>query len=83
MRQRDPTPSRAGSAPIVVVGNLHDPATPYAGAVHMASTLGNGVLLTWNGQGHTSYGQSPCIDDKVNAYLINGTVPAAHTTCGR
>jgi pimeloyl-ACP methyl ester carboxylesterase len=84
-KKREPVPpeTAAGSAPIVVVGNLHDPATPYAGAVHMASTLGNGVLLTWNGQGHTSYGQSPCIDDKVNAYLINGTVPAAHTTCGR
>lgn len=83
--QREPIPpeTAAGSAPIVVVGNLHDPATPYAGAVHMAATLGTGVLLTWNGQGHTSYGQSACIDDKVNAYLINGTVPAAHTTCGR
>jgi pimeloyl-ACP methyl ester carboxylesterase len=83
--KREPVPPETapGSAPIVVVGNLHDPATPYAGAVHMASTLGTGVLLTWNGQGHTSYGQSPCIDDKVNAYLINGTVPAARTTCAR
>jgi pimeloyl-ACP methyl ester carboxylesterase len=83
--KREPVPpeTAAGSAPIVVVGNLHDPATPYAGAVHMASTLRTGVLLTWNGQGHTSYGQSPCIDDKVNAYLIDGTVPAAHTTCAR
>jgi pimeloyl-ACP methyl ester carboxylesterase len=84
-KKREPVPpeTAVGSAPIVVVGNLHDPATPYAGAVHMASTLRTGVLLTWNGQGHTSYGQSPCIDDKVNAYLINGTVPAAHTTCAR
>ena len=83
--KRTPVPpeTAVGSAPIVVVGNLHDPATPYAGAVHLASTLRTGVLLTWNGQGHTSYGQSSCIDDKVNAYLINGTVPTAHTTCGR
>jgi pimeloyl-ACP methyl ester carboxylesterase len=82
-KQREPVPpeTAAGSAPILVVGNLHDPATPYAGAVHLASTLRTGVLLTWNGQGHTSYGQSACIDDKVNAYLINQTVPAAHTTC--
>jgi pimeloyl-ACP methyl ester carboxylesterase len=84
-KKREPVPpeTAAGSAPIVVVGNLHDPATPYAGAVHMASTLRTGVLLTWNGQGHTSYGQSPCVDDKVNAYLINATVPAAQTTCAR
>lgn len=84
-KQRHPIPpeTAAGSAPILVVGNLHDPATPYSGAVHLTSTLGSGVLLTWNGQGHTSYGQSSCIDSKVNAYLIQGTLPAAHTTCPR
>lgn len=82
-KDRHPVPQEtaAGAPPILVVGNLHDPATPYAGAVHLASVLGTGVLLTWNGQGHTSYGQSPCIDAKVNAYLIQGAVPAAHTTC--
>ncbi|HZE49391.1 MAG TPA: alpha/beta hydrolase [Jatrophihabitantaceae bacterium] len=78
-----PTESAAGSAPILVVGNLHDPATPYSGAVHLASTLRTGVLLTWDGQGHTSYGQSSCIDAKVNAYLIQAAIPAAHTTCPR
>ncbi len=84
-KQRHPIPTETatGSKPILVVGNLHDPATPYAGAVHLARTLGSGVLLTWNGQGHTSYGQSDCIDQKVNAYLINTTVPVANTTCPR
>jgi pimeloyl-ACP methyl ester carboxylesterase len=84
-KQRHPVPAEtaAGSAPILVVGNLHDPATPYSGAVHLASTLGTGVLLTWDGQGHTSYGQSSCIDAKVNAYLIEKTLPSAHTTCPR
>lgn len=83
-KQREPVPpeTAAGSPPILVVGNLHDPATPYAGAEHMASTLRTGVLLTWNGEGHTSYGEgSACIDTKVNAYLIKQTVPAAHTRC--
>jgi pimeloyl-ACP methyl ester carboxylesterase len=84
-KTRHPVPpeTAAGSAPILVVGNLHDPATPYSGAVHLTSTLSTGVLLTWDGQGHTSYGQSPCIDTKVDAYLIQATVPAAHTTCPR
>ena len=84
-KERHPIPpeTAAGSKPILVVGNLHDPATPYAGAVHLAAKLGTGVLLTWDGQGHTSYGQSDCIDQKVNAYLINATVPPAHTTCPR
>jgi pimeloyl-ACP methyl ester carboxylesterase len=82
---RHPVPpeTAAGSAPILVVGNLHDPATPYAGAVHLAATLRTGVLLTWDGEGHTSYGQSSCIDAKVNAYLIHGAIPAPHTTCPR
>jgi len=84
-KNRHPVPpeTAAGSAPILVVGNLHDPATPYAGAAHLAATLGTGVLLTWDGQGHTSYGQSTCIDAKVNAYLIQAAIPAAHTTCPR
>ena len=41
-------------------------------------TLGNAELLTWNGEGHTSYLQgSSCVDSYVNAYLINGTLPPA------
>ena len=84
-KTRHPVPAETavGSAPILVVGNLHDPATPYSGAVHLAATLRTGVLLTWDGQGHTSYGQSSCIDAKVNAYLVKGALPAAHTTCPR
>jgi len=84
-QNRHPIPpeTAAGSKPILVVGNLHDPATPYAGAVNLAKSLGTGVLLTWDGEGHTSYGQSNCIDEKVNAYLINATVPAPNTTCPR
>jgi pimeloyl-ACP methyl ester carboxylesterase len=84
-KNRHPIPpeTAARSKPILVVGNLHDPATPYAGAVNLAKSLGTGVLLTWDGEGHTSYGQSDCIDEKVNAYLINATVPAPNTTCPR
>jgi pimeloyl-ACP methyl ester carboxylesterase len=84
-KNRHPIPpeTAAGSKPILVVGNLHDPATPYAGAVNLAKTLGTGVLLSWDGEGHTSYGQSDCIDEKVNAYLINATVPAPNITCPR
>jgi pimeloyl-ACP methyl ester carboxylesterase len=84
-KARHPVPKETavGSPPILVVGNLHDPATPYIGAVHLAATLRTGVLLTWNGQGHTSYGQNACIDAKVNAYLIQRAVPAPSTTCSR
>jgi hypothetical protein len=76
-----PKISAAGSAPILVVGTVHDPATPYAAAGVLAKTLGTGHLLSSNGQGHTAYGQSSCIDTKVNDYLIDLTVPAAGTLC--
>jgi pimeloyl-ACP methyl ester carboxylesterase len=75
-----PTTSRK----VLVVGNLHDPATPYQGAKDLAKTLGNAELLTWDGEGHTSYLQgSSCVDDYVNNYLIDGTLPPAGTTCPR
>jgi pimeloyl-ACP methyl ester carboxylesterase len=80
-RHAVPEGSASGSPPILVVGNVHDPATPYQGTLHLASELGTGVVLTWDGQGHTSYGSSSCIAQKVNNYLINLTVPAAKTTC--
>jgi pimeloyl-ACP methyl ester carboxylesterase len=69
---------------ILVVGNLHDPATPYQGAKDLANTLGNAELLTWDGEGHTSYLQgSTCVDNYVNAYLVKGTLPPPGTTCPR
>ena len=72
----------AGAPPILVVGDLHDPATPYPWARALAADLASGVLLGWNGEGHTSYMQgSSCVDDYVDAYLINLKVPASGTVC--
>jgi pimeloyl-ACP methyl ester carboxylesterase len=70
-----------GSAPILVVSGTNDPSTPYEGAVELANTLDNSALLTFVGEGHTTYGRTPCITDQVNAYLIDGTVPAAGAQC--
>ncbi|MBX6383520.1 MAG: alpha/beta fold hydrolase [Microbispora sp.] len=70
-----------GSDPILVVGVTNDPATPYQWAPRLAGQLRTGVLLTLNGEGHGAYGQSRCIDDKVNAYLLEGTVPPKGTRC--
>ncbi len=72
----------AGSPPILVIGTIHDPATPYPSAQEMAGQLGSAVLLTYNGDGHTAYGRgSRCIDTAVDAYLAQGTVPAASEVC--
>jgi pimeloyl-ACP methyl ester carboxylesterase len=79
-----PLPTAATPHKVLVVGNLHDPATPYQGAKDLARTMGNAQLLTWDGEGHTSFLEgSSCIDTQVEDYLIDGTVPAAGTTCPR
>jgi hypothetical protein len=80
---RTPLPERdaAGSAPILVVGNSGDPVTPLPGAEDMAKDLDSGVLLVWQGQGHTSYPKTDCITAAVNSYLVNLTPPADGLTC--
>jgi pimeloyl-ACP methyl ester carboxylesterase len=81
----DPLPSikGAGAAPILVVGTTRDPATPYRQARALAADLSSGVLLGWNGDGHTAYGQgSACVDTIVNDYLISLKVPRSGTVCG-
>ncbi|MFE7933702.1 alpha/beta hydrolase [Streptomyces sp. NPDC057456] len=79
-----PDVSAPGSAPILVVGNTGDPATPYEGARKMVEALGPGVgvELTYKGQGHGAYGsKNKCVQTAVNGYLLNGKVPAAGTVC--
>ncbi len=76
-----PIPAK-GAAPILVVGTTRDPATPYEWAVGLAEQLESGVLLTWDGDGHTAYQSgSDCVDDVVDDYLIDGKVPAEGTRC--
>jgi pimeloyl-ACP methyl ester carboxylesterase len=71
-----------GAAPILVVGTTGDPATPYEWAVSLAGQLSSGVLVTRVGEGHTGYRQgSSCVDDIVDAYLLDGVVPDSDVTC--
>ena len=79
-----PLPSirAAGAKPILVVGTLRDPATPYRQAQALAADLASGVLLGWNGDGHTAYGEgSSCVDSIVNDYLISLKTPRSGTVC--
>lgn len=71
-----------GSGPILVVGTTRDPATPYPWAVRVAKELANGHLLTWDGDGHTAYMRAnSCLDDAVDGYLLQGTVPPDGKRC--
>jgi len=77
-----PKLTAVGAAPIVVIGTTRDPATPYAWAKELASTLTSGVLLTRDGDGHTGYHQgNTCIDTAVDAYLLAGSVPKNGKRC--
>jgi hypothetical protein len=81
--KRTPYPAgpATGAPPILVVGTVNDPATPYAQAGALADMLGNAQVLTWEGQGHTAYPQTSCISDNVDAYLLHLKMPAANTRC--
>ena len=80
---RTPAPATSTTtSPILVVGTIYDPATPYVWAKALASQLSTATLLTYRGDGHTAYGgNSRCIDTAVDAYLLSGTPPAAGTVC--
>jgi pimeloyl-ACP methyl ester carboxylesterase len=70
----------AGSPPIMVVGTLRDPATPYRWAQALAKEA-KGPLLTYDGDGHTAFLQSSCVDAVVKTFLVSLTDPASGTTC--
>lgn len=71
-----------GAAPILVIGNLRDPATPIGGTEQLASDLDSATLVTSDSDGHGAYysGDS-CVDGVVDDYLIQGKVPPASKAC--
>ncbi|SDP35567.1 alpha/beta hydrolase [Lentzea jiangxiensis] len=69
------------SAPVLVVGNHFDGITDFRGAQAANRQLAGSRLLAYAGWGHTAYGVSKCATDHTNAYLLNGTLPAAGTVC--
>lgn len=72
-----------GAGPILVLSAQFDPATPYEWGVTMADEFRDGVLVSNNADGHTSYRTgSDCVDKVVDAYLIDGTVPTRDPRCG-
>ena len=76
-----PTGPATGAPEIVVVGSLGDPATPYESTQKLADMLGVGVVVTWEGDSHTAYSESRCIQRAVDNYLIDLIVPEDGLTC--
>ena len=73
--------TRTTANPVLVVGNLFDPATPYHGAVTVDRLLPRSRLLTLAGWGHTSLFVSSCVDAYVSRYVLTSRVPPKGTVC--
>jgi hypothetical protein len=73
--------NRRTANPVLVVGNLFDPATRYQGAVTASTLLPNSRLLTVHGWGHTSLFLSTCATEAQARYLVDLTLPPVGTVC--
>lgn len=69
------------SSPVLIIGNLFDPATRYQGAVTASQLLPNSRLLTVHGWGHTSLFLSQCADAVQTRYLVDQALPPPGTVC--
>jgi len=76
-------PEAAGQAPaILVVATTHDPATPLPFAALLVDELGDAVLVTRDGDGHTAYREgSSCIDTAIDDFLLTGVLPPDGLMC--
>jgi pimeloyl-ACP methyl ester carboxylesterase len=76
-------PIRAkGAGPILVVGAIGDPVTPYPNSVAVARRLGSATLLTNRGSDHTSFSgiSGPC-DPEVVPFLVELKAPRSGSSC--
>ncbi|GAB2970238.1 alpha/beta hydrolase [Streptomyces pseudoechinosporeus] len=68
---------------MLLVGTRGDPATPYRWTVETAKRLGpSAVVLDNKGEGHTGYGSSKCVHEKVDDFLLYGQLADAGSSCG-
>ena len=81
--QRAPnTLTEIKTAPIIVIGTIRDPATPYIWSRSLAKIFTGSRLISLDADGHTGHGRgSACVDDAVDAFLLEGTLPSANLSC--
>ncbi|MFI5829616.1 alpha/beta hydrolase [Streptomyces sp. NPDC051578] len=74
-----------GPSNVLMVQNLRDPATPYAGALKMREAFGSRArLVSVDAGGHGSYlgNGNACGDRTVTRFLTTGQRPRQDTYCG-
>jgi pimeloyl-ACP methyl ester carboxylesterase len=74
--------SYSGSAPVVVVGGLRDPATPFRWSEELAARLGpSSRLVSVDADGHSHIIGSECVNSIASRLFNSGVLPAAGTKC--
>ncbi|WP_026248717.1 alpha/beta hydrolase [Streptomyces sp. LaPpAH-108] len=72
-----------GLPPVLIVQSTNDAATPYEGAVSLHKRFKNSRLITERDAG--SHGVTglvnPCINERVDAYLLKGQLDRSDVTC--
>ena len=69
------------ATPVLVIGTRGDPATPYENAPAMVDRLQDAALLTWEGDGHTAFPKTDCVNAAVTSYLVDLEVPEDGMSC--
>ena len=67
--------------PVLVIGILHDPATPYPWSKALVSRIRNSHLLSVDMYGHGATGPNSCTTAKVNDYFVKGALPSDGEVC--
>ena len=67
--------------PMLVIGILHDPNTPYPWSQALVSRIRNSHLLSVDMYGHGATGRNACTSAKVSDFLVNGTLPSDGEVC--
>jgi pimeloyl-ACP methyl ester carboxylesterase len=78
------TPTGRGVPPVLMVQTERDPATPIEGALRAHRGFAGARLLTVVDEGdHGSYalGGNGCVEEVVEAYLLDGVLPQEGQTC--
>ncbi|MEU8221289.1 alpha/beta hydrolase [Kribbella sp. NPDC048915] len=70
-------------APVLVFGTRHDPATPYEATRPYANLYPDARMVTVEGWGHTTIGQSSCADRYITQYLTELQAPRDGVTCAQ
>ncbi|GAB7354919.1 hypothetical protein MBLNU459_g5546t1 [Dothideomycetes sp. NU459] len=68
--------------PVLIVNAYYDPSTSYDWAVIGQKQIDDSVLLSRDGDGHTSYGLAGHASKMIDEYLVSLKVPAPDTVVG-